>query len=103
MFSPTSTRSLSLVQFFTSQSSVMWQKIDLFVVKSVTQVERIDENTEYSDSLYEYYVRYLYLGLQQMPEGTKVATYHSFHGEIPVGYELVDSYQNGDLNFWIRK
>ena len=38
-----------------------------------------------------------------MPKGTKVATYHSFHGEIPVGYEMVESYQNDDLNFWIKK
>lgn len=71
--------------------------------ENINDVERIDENIQYSDSLYEYYVRYLCSGLQQMPKGTKVATYHSFHGEIPVGYEMVESYQSGELNFWIKK
>jgi len=64
--------------------------------------DRIDESIGYSSSLYQYYTRYLYVGLHRMPKRTKIATYHYF-GEMPKGYDLVDSYSNGDLNFWEKK
>ncbi len=63
---------------------------------------RIDENIAYSEALYEYYVKYLYKGLEQMPIYTKVVTFHSFDHEIPRDYELIDSYSNGDLKFWMK-
>lgn len=71
--------------------------------ENIDDLDRIDEDIDYSESLYEYYVRYLHKGLQQMPEGTKLVTYHSFRREIPIGYEIVESHQNGDLIFWIKK
>ena len=61
---------------------------------------RIDDKIEYSEALYEYYVRYLRNELQQMPRGTKIVTYHSLMAEVPVGYELVDTLESGDLRFW---
>ena len=71
--------------------------------ENINDYDRIDENIEYSESLFDYYVGYLYSELQQLPKGTKIATYHSFHGEIPIGYEMIESHLNGDLNFWIKK
>ena len=35
-----------------------------------------------------------------MPRGTKIVTYHSLMAEVPVGYELVDTLESGDLRFW---
>lgn len=71
--------------------------------ENINDLDRIDEDIEYSESLFDYYVGYLYSELQQMPSGTKIATYHSFHGEIPPSYEIVESHVNGDLNFWIKR
>ena len=71
--------------------------------ENLDDLDRIDEDIDYSEALYEYYVRYLYNGLQQMPKGTKLVTYHSLHREVPRGYEIVESHQNNDLVFWIKK
>jgi SAM-dependent methyltransferase len=64
---------------------------------------RMDENIDYSESLYSYYVRYLHSGLQSMPAGTKIVTYHSLYEEIPLSYDLVDTLEGGNLNFWIKR
>lgn len=64
---------------------------------------RIDENIDYSESLYSYYVRYLHSGLQSMPVGTKIVTYHSLYEEIPLSYDLVDTLEKGNLNFWMKR
>lgn len=64
---------------------------------------RMDENIGYSESLYNYYVRYLHSGLQSMPKGTKIVTYHSLYEEVPLSYGLVDTLEGGNLNFWIKR
>lgn len=64
---------------------------------------RIDEMISYSEGLYEYYARHLYNGLRSMPKGTKIASYHTLWHEIPTEYRMVESLENGALNFWIRK
>jgi len=71
--------------------------------ENVDSLDRIDEGIDYSRALFDYYVAYLRNGLEQMPQGTKLATFHSFHGEVPAGYEMVASHQSGDLIFWIKK
>lgn len=71
--------------------------------ENINSEGRIDDDIEYSESLYEYYMRYLYSELRQMRKGTKIVTYHHFLGEIPIEYDLVDSYQDGDLNFWMKR
>jgi SAM-dependent methyltransferase len=65
--------------------------------------DRIDELIPYSEAIYARYVRHLHAGLKQMPKGTKVVTYHSLNEEIPLGYELVETLENGDLNFWRKR
>lgn len=64
---------------------------------------RIDNNIDYSEALYKYYVRYLHRGLQSMPKGTRIATYHSLYEEIPLSYDLVDTLEGGNLNFWLKR
>lgn len=64
---------------------------------------RIDNCIEYSEAMYTNYVRCLHQGLQSMPQGTRVATYHSLYEEIPLSYELADTYEGGNLNFWIKR
>jgi hypothetical protein len=70
--------------------------------ENIEYSDKIDDSIGYSSSLYQYYTRYLYVGLHRMPKGTKIATYHYF-GEMPKDYDLVESYANGDLNCWIKK
>lgn len=64
---------------------------------------RIDNDVPFSDALFEYYADSLSKMLSQRPAGTKVATYHSFHGEIPTGYERVAWQGGGELTFWVRR
>lgn len=64
---------------------------------------RIDQDIEYSESLYRHYVSYLHKCLQAMPNGTRIATYHSLYEEIPLSYDLVDTLEGGNLNFWIKR
>lgn len=66
-------------------------------------MERIDNIVDHAETLYDYYVRRLYLALKDKPPGTRIVTYHSLQDEIPRTYRLTDSLENGELNFWIRQ
>lgn len=70
--------------------------------ENIDQLDRIDDEIEYSHDLYKTYITSLFLALEQMPFGTRIATYHSFEEQFPKGYELVDSLAFGDLKFWIK-
>lgn len=71
--------------------------------ENIDRNSRIDEKVDCSEVMFEYYLQSLYAGLQQMPVGTRVATYHAFHGEIPASYEMVALHHGGDLAFWIKR
>jgi len=71
--------------------------------ENLNEEGRIDNDIEYSEALYKYYVRYLHSGLQEMPKGTRIVTYHSLYEEIPLSYDLVDTLEGGNLNFWIKR
>ncbi len=64
---------------------------------------RIDREIRYSKELYDEYVVKLRDRLNTMPLGTRIATYHSSHEEIPLGYHLVDTLEGGNLNFWMKR
>ncbi len=64
---------------------------------------RIDKKITFSPDLYEQYVGQLRRLLNTMPVGTRIATYHSSHEEIPLNYRLVDTLESGNLNFWIKR
>ena len=65
--------------------------------------DRIDDSVAYSESLYDYYSRYLYNFLRERRSGTRVVTYHTLWNEVPREYKLVESLDGGELNFWVRR
>jgi SAM-dependent methyltransferase len=64
--------------------------------------DRIDESLDHSLQLYSYYTHFLSAKLDNMARGTRVVTYHSLGNEIPLGYKLVESLADNQLNFWIK-
>lgn len=64
---------------------------------------KIDNTLTYSRQLYHYYNKYLYKQLEQMPAGTKLATYHCNEDEAPKGYHLTGSAIDQLLKFWIKR
>ncbi|MCF6406768.1 class I SAM-dependent methyltransferase [Chitinophaga filiformis] len=65
--------------------------------------DTIDHHIEYSDSLYQYYSRYLYRELDRKPAGTRLVTYHSLHDEIPPAYRLVETSADFFLKMWVKR
>ncbi|SHM99954.1 Putative methyltransferase [Chitinophaga sp. CF418] len=65
--------------------------------------DRIDHQIEYSDSLYQYYSRYLYKELDKKPAGTRLVTFHSLEDEVPPGYQLVDASKDFLLKMWMKR
>jgi hypothetical protein len=64
--------------------------------------EKIDDCITHSPHLYNYYHRLLYKKLDEMPEGTRVVTYHNVEDKMPPGYCLVDSKVGALLQFWLK-
>ena len=64
--------------------------------------EKIDDSITYSTHLYNYYHRLLVKKLDEMPEGTRVATFHCVEDKMPPGYCLVDSKVGTLLKFWLK-
>ena len=62
----------------------------------------IDQNIEYSVSLYHYYCRYLFKELDKKPGGTRLVTFHSTEDELPCSYQLVGSSVDLLLKMWIK-
>ncbi|PSL45733.1 putative methyltransferase [Chitinophaga niastensis] len=63
----------------------------------------IDQQMEYSTSLYQYYVRYMFKGLEDKPSGTRLVTYHSLEDEVPPSYQMVDATVDFLLKMWIKR
>lgn len=68
----------------------------------LVDTDKIDENIFYSESIYNYYTRTLYKKLEQMPAGTRLATFHTLEDRIPRGYYLAESQIGSLLKFWIK-
>ncbi|UPK71196.1 class I SAM-dependent methyltransferase [Chitinophaga filiformis] len=64
---------------------------------------QIDQQIEYSSSLYNYYARYMYKGLDSKPSGTRLVTFHSLEDEIPPSYQLVDATVDFLLKMWVKR
>ena len=64
--------------------------------------DKIDDSLTYSTHLYNKYHRLLYKKLDEMPEGTRVATFHCVEDKMPAGYWLVDSKVGTLLKFWLK-
>ena len=63
---------------------------------------RIDDSIESSPYLYDYYSRALFKKLEEMPVGTRVATFHCLEGKIPPGYGLIEQHVGALLKFWMK-
>jgi len=70
--------------------------------ENIDTQNRIDQKIQAYYSLYNYYSQYLYNILEEKPIGTRIATYHSSEHEIPLGFEVVDSYYDGKLKMWLK-
>lgn len=68
----------------------------------LTDTEKIDTNISFSSSLYNYYNRQLYKKLNNMPAGTRIATFHSLENELPPEYCLSESHAGTLLKFWVK-
>ena len=64
--------------------------------------EKIDDSIEYSEELYDYYKRYLYMQLSHKPKGTRLCTLCVWDHEIPLEYSLVHTEMVDRLKFWIK-
>jgi len=60
----------------------------------------LDNTVELDRGLYARYSEYVHHHLNQMPPGTRLATYHSFGHEVPSGYGVVKSGFEGKLKLW---
>ncbi len=70
--------------------------------ENLAGTDKIDEHIAYSGELYNYYNCYLYTQLEQMPPGTRLATFYSLEGEVPPAYHVVGSELDNLLKFWIK-
>lgn len=70
--------------------------------ENLVGTDKIDDSIDYSGELYYYYNRYLYRQLEEKPEGTRLATFHSLEDEIPKSYHEVGSECDNLLKFWIK-
>ena len=70
--------------------------------ENLAGTDKIDERIVYSGELYNYYNRYLYKQLEQMPAGTRLATFYSLEDEVPRDYHIVGSEMDNLLKFWVK-
>ncbi|HVU94316.1 MAG TPA: class I SAM-dependent methyltransferase [Puia sp.] len=63
---------------------------------------RIDESIACSPNLYSHYHRILRRKLNEMPVGTRVATFHCLEGVMPRGYQLIEEHIGSLLRFWMK-
>lgn len=74
-----------------------------FYENLVDEEFHIDDSTDHSLSLYEYYTHYLFRILDERPRGTRLATYHSFREIVPPGYRLAENIDHTLLRCWIKE
>ena len=70
--------------------------------ENLTNSNKIDDSIDYSEELYNYYTRYLFYQLEQMPSDTRLVTFHSLEEEIPPDYHLVGWEMDNLLKYWIK-
>ncbi|MDP4130310.1 MAG: methyltransferase domain-containing protein [Bacteroidota bacterium] len=70
--------------------------------ENLAGTDKIDDTIDYSGELYNYYNRYLYKQLDQVPVGSRLATFHSLDDEGPQSFHIVGSAMDNLLKFWIK-
>ncbi|MES1224387.1 MAG: class I SAM-dependent methyltransferase [Bacteroidota bacterium] len=71
--------------------------------ENLVATDKIDDSIAYSTELYNYYNRYLYRKLEEMPSGTRLVTFHSLEEEVPPVYHLVEAQVENLLKCWIKE
>ncbi|WP_442589143.1 methyltransferase domain-containing protein [Pedobacter sp. AW31-3R] len=70
--------------------------------ENIFHYKPIDNLIEASAQLYDSYLDHLYRMLEEKPPGTRLATYHWQHHQIPTAYKRVQHITGQDLKFWIK-
>jgi SAM-dependent methyltransferase len=70
--------------------------------ENLADTDKIDESVSYSLELYNLYNRFLYKKLDEMPSGTRLATFHCLEDKIPAGYHMIESKVGCLLKFWLK-
>ncbi len=70
--------------------------------ENLEDAEKIDEGIEFSVELYKHYNRNLYRQLEQMPGGTRLATFYCTGDELPDSYYIVGTEMDDLLKLWIK-
>lgn len=70
--------------------------------ENIANPDTIDKRVERSDELYHLYHRHMFRQLEQMPEGTRLATYYGHDTELPAEYHVVGTAMDSLLKFWIK-
>ena len=70
--------------------------------ENLADTEKIDDSITCTPHLYNYYNRCLYKKLDEMPAGTRIATFHTIENKIPSAYHMIEDHAGGLLKFWIK-
>ena len=70
--------------------------------ENLVDTDKIDESISYSRELYNLYNRFLYKKLDEMPPGTRLATFHYLEDKIPLSYHIVETNSDCLLKFWVK-
>lgn len=70
--------------------------------ENLMTTDKIDDTITHSPHLYIYYHRELYKKLEQMPTGTRIATFHCLEDKMPAGYCQADAKMGNLLKFWMK-
>ncbi|MBS1600742.1 MAG: methyltransferase domain-containing protein [Bacteroidetes bacterium] len=70
--------------------------------ENLSGTDKIDEDLDYSPSLFSYYNRFLLKKLESKCAGTRLVTFQSFGSEVPANFQLVNQKIDGLLKFWIK-
>ena len=70
--------------------------------ENLVDKDKIDDSISYSCELYNLYNRFLYKKLDEMPPGTRLATFHCLEDKIPESFHLVETKMDCLLKFWLK-
>jgi hypothetical protein len=70
--------------------------------ENLMNTEKIDDRVTCAPYLYDYYNHCLYNKMEDMPPGTRIATFHCIDDRMPSGFDLVESQIGQLLKFWIK-
>lgn len=68
--------------------------------ENIAQSDPIDRSVKLDMPLYDKYILHVKEQLDEMPAGTRLATYFSYFDEVPDSYEIQSTYFDKKLNLW---